>query len=79
MNKLHSKVVKGAKKQKAVPVRIVSDSPTRISEDMSWRARSDLSTLQCAEEIRRDRARMSAAKKEAQKQIKALSSVGVKR
>lgn len=78
MNRLHNKVVKGAgKKQKPVPVKIVSDTAStgRPSEDIKWRAQSDLRTLQEAECIKRDRTRVSAAKKEAKAQIKALSGI----
>jgi len=44
-------------------------------EDQSWRARDDLSTLQRAQEIAADRARLSAAKREAGKQQQALAKV----
>ena len=50
-------------------------------EDMKWRAESDLRTLQQAQEIQRDRARMKAAKCCARDQMKALAKVtgGAKR
>lgn len=84
-SKLHNKLVtrkSPAKKQKAVPVRIVHDEPVATSkyadEDKKWRAQSDLRTLQKAEEIRSNKTLMRAAKTEAKAQIKALSSVGEK-
>lgn len=71
-----SKVVntKSKAKQKPVPVKIVHDSP-QVSEDMSWRARSDMEALQRAAEIRADKSRMRAAEAEAKRQIKNLSRV----
>ncbi len=75
MNRLQKIVKKPAKKQKAIPVKIVSDAPLAVKSDDSWRARDALSTLQRAEEIRRDKPLMRAAKVEAKKQLKALSSV----
>lgn len=74
-----SKVVKktSAKKQKPVPVKIVSDTASAPSavDDMKWRARDALSTLSRAEEIRRDKSLMKAVKTEAKQQVKSLSSV----
>ena len=78
MNRLSSKLVakKPAKgKQKPVPVKIVSEPMDSPQVDNSWRARSDLRALQEAEEIRRDRARLSAAKKEAKTMMRDLSKV----
>lgn len=81
MNRLHNKVVKGAgKKQKPVPVRIVSntsDSPQPISKRGvdKWEAQDALRTLQRAAEIKSNKSLMAAAKKEAKAQIKALSGV----
>lgn len=72
-----SKVVKKAapgKKQKPVPVKIVSE-PGMPKPDDSWRARDALSTLQRAAEIQRDKPLMRAAKAEAKKMMKQLSSV----
>lgn len=82
MNRLHNKVVKGAgKKQKPVPVKIVSDYPAVSSPDETnkWRAQDDLRALQRAAEIQGDRSRLAAARKEAQAQIKVLSCIGKKR
>lgn len=69
-----SKVVKG--KQKPVPVKIV-DAPKASypADDMKWRARDALSTLQRAEEIRRDKPLMKATKAEAKSQLKQLQNV----
>jgi hypothetical protein len=48
-------------------------------EAKKWQAREDLSTLQRAEEIRTDQARMKAAEREAREQMKALEkTVSVK-
>lgn len=77
-NKLQ-KVVNPAKKQKPVPVRIVSDYPStgqvKTNGIDKYEAQDALRTLQRAEEIRGNKALMKAAKTEATKQIKALSSV----
>lgn len=77
-----SKIVKPAKggKQKPVPVRIVSESSTGCAPSQprgvdKWEAQDALRTLQRAAEIRGNKALMKAAKTEAGKQIKALSSV----
>ncbi len=43
--------------------------------DESWRARDDLSTLQRAREIQNDKARVKAAEREAELQVKAIQSV----
>lgn len=40
-----------------------------------WRAQDDMRTLTRAAEIQADKARMSAARREAEKQVKALSSI----
>lgn len=68
---------KGGSKQKPVPVKIVSDAPDRVApyDDMKYRARDALSTLQRAEEIRRDKPLLKAAKAEAKQQMKQLSKV----
>ena len=44
-------------------------------EDQKWRARDDLRTLQQAKEIQMDRARVAAATREANAQMKALQEV----
>lgn len=74
-NKLVGKTKPAAKKQKPVPVKIVSDAPAVYKEDNSWRVRNDLDTLRQAEAIRRDKSRMSAVKSEAKKQLAELSKV----
>jgi hypothetical protein len=54
-----------------------ADAP--MSPDMDrWRAKDDLRTLSSAAEIARDKARMRAAKSEAQRQMKALATVAGK-
>src|SRR5882757_8752750 len=78
-SRLHNKVVKKGAKQKAVPVRIVSE-PSPVSskyadEDRKWRAQSDLRTLQDAERIRADKSRHNAAKVEAKTMMKDLDKV----
>lgn len=66
--------------QKPVPVKIVSDcvpSTNKAYEDREkkWRAEDDLRALQRAEEIRRDKSRMSEVKKCANEQMKALKNI----
>jgi hypothetical protein len=74
-----SKVVKKAapaKKQKPVPVKIVSDTAMNSPKvDDGWRVRDALSTLSRADEIKRDRSLMKQVKAEAKKQVKSLSNV----
>lgn len=69
---------KGAK-QKPVPVKIVSDYPetasTNDGERDKYRAQDALRTLQRAEEIKRDKPLMRAAKAEAKSMMKQLTSV----
>lgn len=55
-----------APKRKSIPGPCVDDS---------WRARDDLSTLQRAREIQNDKARVKAAEREAELQVKAIQSV----
>ena len=50
-------------------------TPRMTAEDKSWRARSDLRTLQEAREVEADKTRVTAAKREAQAQMDALRSV----
>lgn len=68
-----------ATKQKPIPVKIVSDTPTSkpsyVEEDKKWRAESDLRTLKEAAQIKCDRERMKAAKSCAKEQMKALSKI----
>lgn len=54
-----------------------SNAPAQsaIDVDQSWRARDDLSTLSRAAEISADKKRLTAARAEAKKQMKALSTV----
>ncbi len=72
-----AKIVKKGTKQKPVPVKIVSESlkVSMAGEDMKWKAQDALRTLQRAEEIKRDKGLMRAAKAEAKSQMKQLSSV----
>jgi hypothetical protein len=51
--------------------------PSR-AEEMKWRAEDDLRTLQRAQEIQADKARMGMAKRMAAQQVKALSKVAGK-
>jgi len=46
-----------------------------VSSDKDWQARDDLSTIKRAEEIKMDSKKMSAVKKMAEKEIKAMSHV----
>lgn len=77
-NKL-SKVVAKSKggKQKPVPVKIVNDAPrpSYAQEDMKYKAQDAIRTLQRAEEIKRDKPLMRAAKAEAKSMMKQLSTV----
>ncbi len=47
-------------------------------DDSKWRAQEDMRTLTRAKEIEADRARMSAAQKEVQAELKKLQSVAKK-
>lgn len=69
---------KGNGKQKPVPVKIVNDAPVVMGEDTKYRAQDALRTLQRAEEIRRDKPLMKAAKAEAKSMMKQLSTVCAK-
>lgn len=57
-------------KAKAAP------APRMSADEKSWRARDDLRTIQAAQQIQQDKARMTAAQREAQSQVKALQSIG---
>lgn len=47
-----------------------------ISDDeRRWRAQSDVRTLKEAEEIRKDKSRMTAAQREAQTQLQAIAQI----
>ena len=48
---------------------------TISAEEKRWRARDDLETLKRADEIKKNRTRLSAAKKEAKSQMDALNKV----
>lgn len=53
---------------------------SRVSAaDKKWQAQSDLRTMQEATQIQNDKARMSAAQKEAQNQMAALNSIAKKK
>lgn len=62
---------------KPVPVKIVSESPSKsyVDEDKKWRAQDDLRALQRAEEIRKDKERMKAAKECAKEQMNNLKDI----
>ncbi len=49
--------------------------PTAAQQERKFQRQSDLSTLQRADEIRRDRSRMSGAKREAKEQRRALERI----
>lgn len=49
--------------------------PVNMMGDESWRARGDLDTLSRAEEIKGDKKRLAAARAEAKRQMKGLSSI----
>lgn len=78
-NKLSGKVAPKAAKQKPVPVKIVDSGPTTSpaydKQERNWRAESDLRTISEANQIMRDKSRMSAVKQVAKEQMKTLSSV----
>ncbi len=65
-------VSKGAMPKKSATKRQSVSAPC-VNE--SWRARDDLSTLQRAREIQNDKARVKAAEREADAQVKAIQSV----
>ncbi len=48
---------------------------TRAQQEKEWQAQSDLSTLRQAEQIKTDKARVTAAKAMAQKEVQALKRV----
>ena len=52
--------------------------PTAAQQEQKFQRQSDLSTLQRADEIRRDRSRMSGAKREATEQRRALDRIAKK-
>ncbi len=55
---------------------VISEPPMLTAAmDKKWRAESDLRTLQQAGEIQADRSRVSAAKKLAAEQAKALTKI----
>lgn len=50
--------------------------PIRMTkEDLKWQAKSDVDALRRADEIRMDKARFARAQKEAQAQVRAISSI----
>jgi len=65
------------KAQKPVPVKIVNDAPRKsyADEDKKWRAQDDIRALQRAEEIKRDKSRMSEVKKYAKEQVQDLKKI----
>ena len=50
-------------------------APRMSAEDRRYQARDDLRTLQRAQEIQKDKARVTAATKEAQTQVKTIQAV----
>jgi hypothetical protein len=54
-------------------------TPRVSAADKKWQAQSDLRTMQEATQIQNDKARMSAAQKEAQNQMAALNSIAKKK
>ena len=75
--RLHNKLVRGkGAKTKPIPVKIVYDNATAApTVDDKWRVRDAISTLQRAEEIRRDKTMMRAVKTEVKTMVKDLSKV----
>lgn len=75
----HKSLKNSTSKTKPVPVKIVNDAPavnkSYAEEDKKWRAESDLRTLQSAEDIKRDKARMAAAKNCAKEQMQNLKKI----
>lgn len=57
------------------PMPATTPSKDYKAQEDKWRAEEDLRTLTRAEEIQRDRGRMSAAKSHAREQIRCLSKV----
>jgi hypothetical protein len=57
----------------------VAAAPRITAADKKWQAQSDLRTIQEAAQIQANKGRMSAAQKEAQNQMAALSSVAKKK
>lgn len=54
-------------------------APRVSAADKKWQAQSDLRTIQEAAQIQANKGRMTAAQKEAQNQMAALSSVAKKK
>lgn len=67
------------KSAKAVPVRIVSDVSNGIkdnaTQEKKWRAEDDIRTMQRAEEIKKDKARVRAMKEVAKSQMNDLKKI----
>lgn len=57
----------------------VASAPRVTAADKKWQAQSDLRTIQEAAQIQANKGRMTAAQKEAQNQMAALSSVAKKK
>ena len=69
---------KKAAPKKSTPARALNTlavSPRKSSEERRWQAQDDLRTLQRAQEIQRDKARLTACQSEARQQMSALSKV----
>jgi hypothetical protein len=74
----HKSLKNSTSKTKPVPVKIVSDTPANSynsKEEQKWRAQDDIRTLQRAEEIKRDKDRMSAVKNCAKEQMQDLKKI----
>jgi len=63
----------------AKKVEVLSMPSRDMAQEKKWQAESDLRTLQAAREIEASRARMAAAKRIADEQMKALSKIKMKK
>jgi hypothetical protein len=73
MTKLPVQKLKASKK--AIPVKIVSDSPNVSTSDKKWRAEDALRDIERAEAHKRDKALMADVKELAQAKVKALKDL----
>jgi hypothetical protein len=63
----------------AKKVEVLSMPSRDLAQEKKWQAESDLRTLQAAKEIEASRARLSAAKRIAEEQMKALAKIKMKK
>ena len=63
----------------AKKVEVLSMQSRDMAQEKKWQAESDLRTLQAAREIEASRTRLSAAKRCADDQMKALSRIKMKK